>query len=765
MAPKPAAAVVFTSLLACIFIIMLAMLAIWALKPPASVAASAPPTDFSAERALANVRMIARAPHPIGSDANTAVREYLLEQLSAIGFQPQVFSAIGIYHRRRGITAGKVQDIVAQLPGTASSRGILLIAHYDSVTQAPGAADDAAGVAALLETLRAIKAGPALKNDVSILMTDGEEAGTLGAEAFVHSHPLMKDVGLMMNFEARGSHGPSLLFETSTNNRALIENVSSAAPYPTGSSLFYALYKLLPNDTDFTVFRPSKIPALNFAFGSGLEAYHTRLDVPGNLSAASLQHHGSYALALTRHFGAMDLHQLQNSTGDSIFFDWFGSSLITYRESLAIAGEALATLLLACAVLFALRNSELSIRKLLLALLGCIAILLAVSAVLAFAGWIGARLLAGNLIVSDSQANAYLLTGYVLLGFCAGGLVLVALQKKFSVRELSLGGLMILDILSWGLALKLPAGSYLLFGPLLLMVLGVLALEFAGKAERPIAQTLAGLPGTVLTVLLFAPFIYLIYIFLTLQLPTLLVAGVLLGIFFITCVPLISVAVPRNNWKPALSLLLLSAVICLVMGATLSHNSAEHPRRDSILYGLNVDDHAAKWISYDQAPDTWTTQFFTNAMPQRQPLLNYLAGVESPLISAPAPLLELLPPTAEIKADERAGDVHKLQLVVKSQRNAGSLSLAFANDTQVSSVTIEGREVATPGTTGGFSIRLVGMGNTDIHLQVTLQSPSGVSFWLMDQAPGLPLEVHPRPDNIIADYGSDLTAVCRKYRL
>ena len=130
----------------------------------------------------------------------------------------------------------------------------------------------------------------------------------------------MKDTGLILNFEARGNRGPSLLFETSRNNRPLIEAVSRVAPYPIASSLFYELYKILPNDTDFTVFRPAGIPGLNFAFGEGLEAYHSPLDTPDHLSLASLQHHGSYGLALTRDFGQLDLAALRNSQGDDVFF-------------------------------------------------------------------------------------------------------------------------------------------------------------------------------------------------------------------------------------------------------------------------------------------------------------------------------------------------------------------------------------------------------------------------------------------------------------
>src|SRR5207249_5261569 len=101
--------------------------------------------------------------------------------------------------------AGGVQNIMARLPGREpGGSDVLLMAHYDGVEAGPAAADDGAGSAAILETLRALRAGPPLAHDVVALFTDGEEAGLLGAAAFVREHPWAKDVGIALNFEARG---------------------------------------------------------------------------------------------------------------------------------------------------------------------------------------------------------------------------------------------------------------------------------------------------------------------------------------------------------------------------------------------------------------------------------------------------------------------------------------------------------------------------------------------------------------------------------
>jgi hypothetical protein len=754
----------FSSLLAWCLIALLTVSAIGALKPPKPVAATAPKSEFSAERAMAHVRIIARTPHPIGSDANNEVKEYLIAQLSALGLNPQVFPAIGVYQGTNDIVVGETRDVIGRLPGTASSRAIVLMAHYDSVYRAAGAADDGAAVAAILETVRALQNGPALKNDLIVLFTDGEEAGLLGAEAFVSSHPWMKDVGLVLNFEARGNNGVSLLFETSPNNRSVVEAVAKAAPDPSASSLFYALYKLLPNDTDFTVLRSHGIPGLNFAFGENLEAYHSRLDALGNLSAASLQHHGSYSLSLARQFGQMDLTQLGALTGDDIFFDWFGGNLIVYGQSWVVPGEIVATILLILAIGLSVRKAEVRMGRILLALLPSVAILLLVPAVLFAAGWLVLRLLAGHLIFGDSPANSWLLAGMVLLGAFAGGLSFAGFRKRFTVQELSFAGLVIVCTISWAVALLLPAGSYMLFWPLFLMALGLLTIEVLDMGAKTRAQCLATVASTAVTILLFAPIVYLLYIFLTLQLVTIVASGLLIGLFLIICIPLLSIALPSGKWQFAVLLLFAGSVLCIVTGAKQSHSSARYPWQDSIVYSLDADHQAAVWLSYDASPDTWTSQFIPGALQHPQP--NYLAGSQWPVLSGPASALELAPPVAEVKVNEIVDNLRRIQMNVRSERNANWIDLRFGKDTRPIAIKIAGRELVPLQKYQDLTVSLFGPFPNGADLELTFKSQSSVAFWLMDHSYGLPeVGARVRPENIMASEGSDQTTVCRRYQL
>jgi hypothetical protein len=741
-----------------LLIAVLVVMAVTALHGPNPKPATAAANEFSAERALIHVRQIARIPHPIGSSANDAVRDYLVGQLGKLGLQTQVFSALSVNPTARPFIAGLTKDIIGQLPGDSGGPAILLMAHYDSVFRAPGAADDGASVAAILETVRALRQGPGLKRDLIVLFTDGEEEGLLGAEAFLHSDPLAKEVGLILNFEARGDRGPSLLFETSRNNQALLDGIARARTHVTGSSLFYELYKLLPNDTDLTIFRPSGVPALNFAFGEGLQAYHSPLDTPENLSPASLQNHGSYALALTRYFGESDLVDLKKSRSDDVFFDWFGGNLIVYGQRWVLPGEALATILVIFCVLLAIRRAEVRTTRFLLALVACLAFLVLIPAIVA-GGWLIINfLLGGHAIFGDASANLWLLGGLTLLGACAGTLLAILSFKYFAGRELSLAGLVIWCVCSWLVALWLPSASYLLFWPLLLGVAGALASQFMRR--RTGSPWIGSLVGVACAILFFAPLAYLLYIFLTFGLISALASALLLGLFFLLAVPLIEATITARWW--GIGFLAAASVVCLAVGVMSSHYTAEHPQRDTIVYSLNADDNTAVWISYDQRPDGWTRQFLTGTPSARHPVPNYLAGLQSRVLSAPAPVVQLAPPVIENIVNKTQGDTHQLKMTLKSPRGADALYLRFPSDVQPISAKVAGRDFPVQkGKPFGFT--LYGMKTEGVDLELTLEAPSTLSFWVMDRSSGLPLNSQPRPNTFIGPEGSDVTFVCRKY--
>ncbi len=169
------------------------------------------------------------SPHPVGSAANAAVRERLVAELTGLGLEPELQEAFACNLRFE--LCGEVVNVIARLPGPATGPVVLLTAHYDSVAAGPGVSDDMVGVAAVLEAARHLLADGGRTNRVALLFSDGEEIALLGARAFL-SHPLSSEVTVVVNAEARGTRGASLLFETSRDNHWLIRAFAAQAPRP-----------------------------------------------------------------------------------------------------------------------------------------------------------------------------------------------------------------------------------------------------------------------------------------------------------------------------------------------------------------------------------------------------------------------------------------------------------------------------------------------------------------------------------------------------
>jgi hypothetical protein len=314
------------------FLVLLGVLRSY--SPPAPVDAGAPDVVFSADRAEAILQDLLREkqPHAVGSAANAVVRDRVMGYFRAAGYEPELQT---IFHCNPIFGAcAPVQNIIATKPGAAGGQAVLVTAHYDSVWAGPGAADDGAAVAAILEIARMAADFPPFRNDVVFFIADGEEAGLIGADAFAEHHPLFQDVKAVINLEARGVTGPSAMFETGTGNRSVIRMLSKNVDRPVGTSLVYEMYRRMPNDTDYTVYKRRGVMGLNFAFADGVALYHSVLDDVDHLDLGSLQHHGDNAWGMLKALGERDLNTIFHRE-DAGYIDLFGTRLIHYPVSIA----------------------------------------------------------------------------------------------------------------------------------------------------------------------------------------------------------------------------------------------------------------------------------------------------------------------------------------------------------------------------------------------------------------------------------------------
>lgn len=715
-------------------------LGLLAVSPPRARPADAPAQLFSAERALPLLQRLLDdiGPHPVGSEANALLRSRIVGEFTSLGYPVEEQTALACHTGFR--TCGQVVNLMTRLPGLVDGPAVMLTAHYDSVAAGPGAADDMAGVAALLEVARILRSDAPLRNPVIFLLTDGEEAGLLGAEAFAGSHPWANEVGVVVNLEARGSSGPSMLFETSVDNAWLIDAFAAAAERPVTSSVFYEIYKILPADTDLSVYLADGMAGVNFAFIGGSFDYHTANDSLERLSAASLQHHGDNALAATRAFAGLDLDDPPR--GDAVFTSLGSGVVLRWPASLA-PWLALACLMVWILIAFALlRHREFGAGAL---LLGVLATLLGL-VVAAALGWVAIEALLRNSPVSQPWHAYPLPTRVAVWG---SGLLAVSLLALLLAR---LGGFWLSATSTWLLwSLLLCAVAWSGPGPSVLFMIpaGLAALLLGGVALTPLRGSAAARGLATLSLVLVAGYLWL---------PLALALEDSLGLGLAPALALL-VAMPSTTLMPLfsqprgqgaagrwLSLGTASlAAVALFTATLLPPFSEARPQR------LNLVHH--------QGPATPTAQLLLDSgwsTPLEEVLWNEgiveAAGFEPaalgrlpwssrdyPAVSVPA--TGEPPPTIEVLEDQVLGDARRILLQLGSPRGAERLTLLVPADARLQSMVVMGlgADLAEHGPLGGaYKLDCYGSTCSGLVLELTLPRTQPLSMVLFDQSSGLP---------------------------
>jgi len=744
-----------------------AFLSIYMQMPPAPVPAGASPADFSAERAFKHIQTFASRPHPIGSTESAAVRDYISGELSALGLDTQVQTGTAVSaDSGQPFSAGIVRNVVARLKGSGGDgRAVMLVAHYDSVAAGPGASDDGDGVATLLETARALKAGPPPRDDVIFLFTEGEEVCLLGARAFVGQHPWAKDVGVVLNFEARGNDGPVIMFETSAGNRRMIDEFVSAAPRPVANSLSYEIYKLMPNDTDLTVFKRDGMQGMNFAQMGGLTHYHTATDDVQSVSERSLQHHGSYALSLARRFASLGTEE--RGRDDAVYFNLLGPIIVHYGVALVLPLAALAALCYAGLLVLGFKRRLLTLKGVAFG-----AMVLAVACLLAALSsalvWRIARpLLKGfdSTPWGDPYDGGFYVAAMLLLTLAVFAALYNWFRRLSSVESLTAGALLWWVLLAAVASFKAPGASYLFVWPLLAALVGA-AVLFATRgresASKWVVLALTALPA----VALFSPLVILIFEALTLN-----AAGgiaVMLALLFGLLVPHFGLLAGSRPWVFPLAAGL--ACVVLIAGGIAVADASGGPKTDSVFYGMNADTGEALWASGDRAPDQWTTQFFTKGGQRREVREFFPLASDHNYLTTAAERAPLPAPEVTVVDDSQDGSTRTLRLRVRSPRQAPLVSIYAKAEGGLVGASLDGAEL--PGAAPVDSIWAVNCyapPAEGVEVTLRLKPPGKVRVRVNDLSYSLPdsFNVKPRPANILPTphWPDNMTVVTKVFDL
>lgn len=115
-------------------------------------------------------------------EARSVARQRISVILGSYGLTPKFQEFGSVASRRSGM------NVYAELPASVPSIDWIVVgAHYDTVSRAPGADDDGSGVMAVLIAARELTKLPYRRANVIFAFFDLEEAGLLGSDVFAES--------------------------------------------------------------------------------------------------------------------------------------------------------------------------------------------------------------------------------------------------------------------------------------------------------------------------------------------------------------------------------------------------------------------------------------------------------------------------------------------------------------------------------------------------------------------------------------------------
>jgi hypothetical protein len=576
-----------------------------AMKPSKKTQKVISKTEFSVDNALYHLKNITKKKHHVGSIEHTFVRDYIVNELIKLKLNPEIQIQPAINKDwRAGTTA---ENILVRIKGTENGKALLLLSHYDSnLHSSLGASDAGSGVVTILEGIRAFLAKNIQpKNDIIILISDAEELGLLGAQAFVDHHSWAKDVGLVLNFEARGSGGPSyMLMETNSKNSKLLSEFLNSNPnFPAASSLMYSVYKKLPNDTDLTVFREgADINGFNFAFIGDHFDYHTAQDSYERLDIESLLHQSDYLMTSLAYFSNSDLQNFK-SDEDYVYVNFPFVKLLKYPFSWVFPLLLIAIVIFTILMFFGVSSHKITLKG---ALKGFVPLLISLILCTGVSFYLWKLL---QIIHPQYQdiLHGFTYNGYqYIIAFCLLTIwMLFSVYKKFGNIEkqtdLIIAPIFIWLVINFLIYQNLQgAGFFIIPVFVALLILAINIFMSLDEKAKPILFTLISIP----TIYIFAPMIKMFPV--GLGLKNLFISAILVVLLF----GILILAFQRE--KPIRRVHQLIGFLTIIFFGLATFNSGfsiENKKPNSLVYIQNTDTNIAYFATYDKNLDNYNKAF------------------------------------------------------------------------------------------------------------------------------------------------------------
>ena len=675
-------------LLAVLLMVIAVYYSYYSLVPHSISGETTPKSEFSTFRAMNLINQMTAERHFVGTSYHTKVREFIIEELEKYGLKVEIQKQFSLNEKWKGATIN--HNILARIKGKQKGKSLMLLSHYDSAPpDSKGASDDAVGVATILEGIRAyLNKGEKPKHDIIILISDGEEIGLVGAKAFVEHHPWAKDVGLVINFEARGSGGPSYtLLETNGGNAKMVnEFVKANVSYPVANSFLYSVYKMLPNDTDLTMFREiGDIEGYNFAFIDDFFDYHCVTDNYERVDINTVEQQGDYLMHLLNYFSARDVDNLK-SDKDLVFFNFLNLTVLSY--SFSWVKPVFFILLLAFFVLIfiGIRKKKLKFVSILKSLLlFSISTILAIS--ISYFGW--------KLILTLHPSYLDILHGfpynghYYIAAFSFLIISIFVIVYNILFKDLNTAELISIPISIWLVvngvfAFILPGASFMIIPVGLSLV--ILALEIFYKLNvylKIVLYMLLLLPGLVII----SPFVDMFPV--GLRMVAMPVSAVFIVLLFSLVYPVIRLSDLHKQFGLVAFLLF---IIAFSDAEINSGFSAERPKPNSINYMNYVDDGQAYWETYNHVIDDWLREIMGGDMLEGTHNGVRIDSKYHTDISyhSKAENIELPLSKFKITQDIIIDGLHNIEVKITPQRKVDRIDLLVTNDVEFGLLEVNG---------------------------------------------------------------------------
>lgn len=673
---------------------------------------------------MEDIAKLASVPHPVGSMADADARDYIGQQLKTMGLGVTVQSGFAISPIGAFGAAGMVHNVIGRLRGQDSGRPVVLVAHYDSVPTGPGAADNAASVAAILEVMRVLRAQGTPEHDVVAIFTDGEEPGLLGSALAVHAYQGISDASVVVNYDYRGNQGPTMLFETSAGEGTLVRAVAEASPRTVASSAFAEAYHYLPNYTDGTVFLRAGLPLLNFAAIDGSNAYHSAADTADALSRETLREQGEGMLRLV-HRATQGLQQ-DLEPDHLVYFTLPVLGIVSYGMRIAWF-LAVAVTLCYCALTWVLVRRNVIRPRVYLSAAAFVPVIVMACVALVAAGWSALRLASGEFGAIMEPHAVILFRSVLAIAMIAVFMLAIAVAQRWvGMDELSIAALGICVIVQLLTMVLFPGASYLFAWPCLFAVAGACGLIC--PASRACAPLLFA--GGVGAAIVLVPFLHALAVGLTLSAPLPVIVLATVGLLLV---------VPALRYLPSPLTAGAWLACCTVALSACGIHDQRAAARVSTAESLNlITDAEGKsyWTSADAAPGAWTQRFLGSSGVSR--IDADLTGFASmPFLVAPATgLPAATQPTLEIKRDTTAAGLRTIDLHIDSMRSAPRMRLTV-DGAKVLRSTVQGHSYQPPA--DRWRLDLFGVEHPGAEIELVVEPGHRVNVRLADMTYGLPV--------------------------